>query len=154
MTGKAKQQSRILTIGLTVSLILALYAMQTLPINYAGLLLILLGIILFIAEINVMSYGLLSVGAAIALFLGSIMLIDSDDPAMQISRTILYPTLAFFILVSVGIVYLAARSARMRVVSGIEGLIGKMGVVKAELDPEGSVLVHGEVWNAEVGWQR
>ena len=67
--------------------------MQTLPVNYAGLLLIMFGVVLFIAEVNVMSYGLLSVSGAISIFLGSIMLIDSDDPAMQISKAVLYPTM-------------------------------------------------------------
>jgi len=84
----------------SVSLVLALYAMQTLPINYAGLLLIVLGVILLIAEVNVMSYGLLAMSGAISIFLGSIMLIDSDDPAMQISKMILYPTLGMTFLFS------------------------------------------------------
>ncbi|MDP7552312.1 MAG: nodulation protein NfeD [Nitrospinaceae bacterium] len=132
-----------------ISLILALYAMQTLPINYAGFLLILLGVILFIAEINVMSYGLLLVGGTISLFLGSLMLIDSDDPAMQISRAVLYPTVAVTTLISIGAVYLATRSARLRTTTGSEGLIGATGVVTAELNPGGRVFVHGETWNAE-----
>ncbi len=132
-----------------ISLILALYAMQTLPINYAGFLLILLGVILFIAEINVMSYGLLLVGGTISLFLGSLMLIDSDDPAMQISRAVLYPTVAVTTLISIGTVYLATRSARLRTTTGSEGLIGATGVVTAELNPGGRVFVHGETWNAE-----
>ena len=132
-----------------ISLILALYAMQTLPVNYAGFLLILLGVILFIAEINVMSYGLLLVGGTISIFLGSLMLIDSDDPAMQISRAVLYPTVAVTTLAAIGAVYLATRSARLRTTTGSEGLIGATGVVTAELNPRGRVLVHGETWNAE-----
>ncbi len=132
-----------------ISMILALYAMQTLPINYAGLMLIVLGLILFIVEVNVMSFGLLSAGGVISILLGSLMLIDSDDPAMQISKTVLIPTLGFFIAVSLGILYLATKSQRHRAISGAEGLIGAEGVVKAELNPAGSVLIHGEVWNAE-----
>ncbi len=132
-----------------ISLILALYAMQTLPVNYAGFLLILLGAILFITEINVMSYGLLLVGGTISIFLGSLMLIDSDDPAMQISRAVLYPTVAVTTLTAIGTVYLATRSARLRTTTGSEGLIGATGVVTAELNPGGRVLVHGETWNAE-----
>ena len=97
-----------------ISLILALYAMQTLPINYAGLLLILFGVILFIAEISIMSYGLLSVSGVISLFLGSTMLIDSDDPALQISRAILYPTLGLTVVLSVGIVVLATRTRNLK----------------------------------------
>lgn len=132
-----------------ISMILALYAMQTLPINYAGLMLIVLGLILFIVELNVMSFGLLSAGGVISILLGSLMLIDSDDPAMQISKTVLIPTLGVFIAVSLGILYLAAKSQRHRAISGAEGLIGAEGVVKAELNPAGSVLIHGEIWNAE-----
>jgi len=132
-----------------ISIILALYAMQTLPINYAGLMLIVLGLILFIVELNVMSFGLLSAGGVISIFLGSLMLIDSDDPAMQISKTVLVPTLGVFIAVSLGILYLATKSQKHRAISGMEGLIGAEGVVKAELNPEGSVLIHGEIWNAQ-----
>ena len=132
-----------------ISLILALYAMQTLPINYAGLLLILVGVILFIAEINVMSYGLLSVSGVISIFLGSTMLIDSDDPALQISRAILYPTLALTVALSLGIVALATRTRSLKKLGGIEGMLGETGLVKQVLNPQGLVLVHGELWVAE-----
>jgi len=133
----------------SISLILALYAMQTLPINYAGLLLIILGVVLFIAEVNVMSYGLLSISGAISIFLGSIMLIDSDDPAMQISKMILYPTLGMTFLLSIGSIYLAKKAHQLRTTTGMEGLLGEVGVVKETLNPEGRVLVHGETWNAK-----
>jgi len=133
----------------SVSLILALYAMQTLPINYAGLLLIVLGVILLIAEVNVMSYGLLAMSGAISIFLGSIMLIDSDDPAMQISKMILYPTLGMTFLFSIGSIYLAKKAHQLRTTTGMEGLLGEVGVVKETLNPEGRVLVHGETWNAK-----
>lgn len=132
-----------------ISLILALYAMQTLPINYAGLLLILLGAILFIAEISIMSYGLLSVSGVISIFLGSTMLIDSEDPAMQISRAILYPTLGLTIVLSIGIIVLATRTRNLRKLGGMEGMIGETGLVKESLNLHGSVLVHGELWEAE-----
>ena len=131
-----------------ISLILALYAMQTLPVNYAGLLLIMLGVIFFIAEINVLSYGLLSVSGVIAIFLGSIMLIDSDDPAMQISKSVLYPTLGTTFLFALGTIYLATKSHQVKGSTGIEGLIGETGVVKSKLNPQGLVLVHGETWSA------
>ena len=133
----------------SVSLVLALYAMQTLPINYAGLLLIILGVVLLIAEVNVMSYGLLAMSGAISIFLGSIMLIDSDDPAMQISKMILYPTLGMTFLLSIGSIYLAKKAHQLRTITGMEGLLGEVGVVKETLNPEGRVLVHGEIWNAK-----
>ena len=137
----------------SISLILALYAMQTLPINYAGLLLILFGVILFITEINVMSYGLLSVSGVISIFLGSTMLIDSDDPALQISRAILYPTLALTVILSSGIVMLATRTRSLKKLGGMEGMIGETGLVKEALNPQGRVLVHGELWEAEADTQ-
>ena len=133
----------------SISLVLALFAMQTLPINYAGLLLIILGVVLLIAEVNVMSYGLLAMSGAISMFLGSIMLIDSDDPAMQISKMILYPTLGMTFLFSIGSIYLAKKAHQLRTTTGMEGLLGEIGVVKETLNPEGRVLVHGEVWSAE-----
>ncbi|SVB38979.1 uncharacterized protein METZ01_LOCUS191833, partial [marine metagenome] len=102
----------------SVSLVLALYAMQTLPINYAGLLLIILGVVLLIAEVNVMSYGLLAMSGAISIFLGSIMLIDSDDPAMQISKMILYPTLGMTFLFSIGSIYLAKKAHQLVTTTG------------------------------------
>ena len=133
----------------SISLVLALYAMQTLPINYAGLLLIILGVVLLIAEVNVMSYGLLAMSGAISMFLGSIMLIDSDDPAMQISKMILYPTLGMTFLFSIGSIYLAKKAHQLRTTTGMEGLLGEIGVVKETLNPEGRVLIHGEMWKAE-----
>ncbi|MBT5763257.1 MAG: nodulation protein NfeD, partial [Nitrospina sp.] len=132
-----------------ISLILALYAMQTLPINYAGLLLIIFGVILFIAEISIMSYGLLSVSGVISIFLGSTMLIDSDDPALQISRVILYPTLGLTVVLSVGIIVLATRTRSLKKQGGMEGMVGEIGLVKETLSPHGRVLVHGELWEAE-----
>mgnify|MGYP003963505533 FL=1 len=133
----------------SISLVLALYAMQTLPINYAGLLLIILGVVLLIAEVNVMSYGLLAMSGAISMFLGSIMLIDSDDPAMQISKMILYPTLGMTFLFSIGSIYLAKKAHQLVTTTGMEGLLGEIGVVKETLNPEGRVLIHGEMWKAE-----
>jgi len=133
----------------SVSLILALYAMQNLPINYAGLLLIVLGVVLLIAEVIVMSYGLLAMSGAISIFLGSIMLIDSEDPAMQISKMILYPTLGMTFLFSLGTIYLAKKAHQLVTITGMEGLIGEVGVVKETLNLEGRVLIHGEMWKAE-----
>lgn len=132
-----------------ISMILALYGMQSLPVNYAGLLLMVLGISLFIAELNFATFGLLSLGGAIALFLGSVMLIDSDDPAMQISKTVLIPTLILSILGAVGTVFLALRARSSAPVSGIEGMIGATAEVKTALEPEGIVWLHGENWKAK-----
>jgi membrane-bound serine protease (ClpP class) len=131
-----------------ISMILALYAMQTLPVNYAGLLLILLGGILFIVELNTPTFGLLSAGGVVCFLLGSLMLMDTDDPALQISRSVLYPTLFTTVLIALGTLYLATKSAQIKATSGAEGLIGAKGVAKETLDPEGNVYVHGEIWAA------
>ena len=105
--------------------------------------------ILLIAELNVMSYGLLSIGGAASIYFGSIMLVDSDDPAMQISKIVLYSTLGTAFFISIGSIYLATKSRQLRSLTGIDGLIGEIGVVKLTLNPKGLVLVHGEIWNAE-----
>ena len=132
-----------------VSMVLAFYAMQTLPIDYAGLLLVLLGALFFIAEIGVMSYGLLSIAGVVSIFLGSTMLIDSDDPAMQISQSILYPTLGLTIVFSIGIIVFATQTRNLKMQGGAEGMLGETGIVKENLNPHGRVLVHGELWEAE-----
>ena len=132
-----------------VSMVLALYAMQTLPIDYAGLLLVLIGALFFIAEIGVMSYGLLSIAGVVSIFLGSTMLIDSDDPAMQISQSILYPTLGLTIVFSIGIIVFATQTRNLKKQGGAEGMLGETGIVKENLNPHGRVLVHGELWDAE-----
>jgi len=127
-----------------ISLILAFYSFQTLPVNYAGLLLIALAILFFVAEIKVTSYGILSIGGLIALTLGSIMLFED----VMVSLKLMLPTLVlvggFFVVVA----SLAFRAIRSKPKSGAEGLVGEVGVVKKKLDPEGLVFVHGEYWNA------
>ncbi len=132
-----------------ICLILAFYAFQTLPINYAGLLLILLAIILFIAEIKVTSYGMLAVGGIIAMILGSMMLIKSPAPFMRISLPAIVlttgATAAFFLF----IVAMALQAQRQQTTTGAEGLIGQIGTVRTPLKPEGSVLVGGELWSAQ-----
>jgi membrane-bound serine protease (ClpP class) len=127
-----------------ISLILAFYSFQTLPVNYAGLLLIVLAIILFIAEIKVASYGMLSLGGLICLTLGSVMLFED----VGVSLKLMAPTIAliggFFVVVS----SLAYRAYRAKPKTGVEGLIGQKGLVQQSIDPEGVVFVHGEIWRA------
>jgi membrane-bound serine protease (ClpP class) len=131
-----------------ISLILAFFAFRTLPVNYAGVLLIILGVILFIAEIKIASYGLLTVGGLISLAIGSIMLFDSPAPFLRASFSVVIPTVlataGFFIFV-VGAV-LKAQLAKPT--TGSEGIVGEIGVAKSRLAPEGKIFVHGEWWNA------
>jgi membrane-bound serine protease (ClpP class) len=132
-----------------ISLILALYSFQTLPINYAGLLLIVLGLILFIAEIKVMSYGLLSVGGVISILLGSLMLIDSNVPSyLQLSRSLIFSTVGIASCIVLGIIGLTIKSAKRKVVSGYETMIGEEGEARTDLNCEGEILVQGEIWHA------
>ena len=131
-----------------ISLILAFYSLQALPVNYAGLLLILLSIILFILEIKVTSYGALTLGGIVSLVLGSIMLIESPAPYMKISLYLILPaaagTAAFFLfLVGAGI-----KIQRKKPTTGKEGLIGEMGVAESDIKGEGKVFIHGELWDA------
>ncbi len=132
-----------------ICLILAFFSFQMLPINYAGVALILLGIILFIAEIKITSYGMLSVGGVISLLLGSIMLIDSPADFLRISfikviLPVVLVTAAFFLFALVMVV----RAHRRRPTTGKEGLIGGIGIAKTDLRPEGLVEIRGELWNA------
>jgi membrane-bound serine protease (ClpP class) len=129
-------------------LILAFFAFQTLPVNYAGILLIALAIVLFILEMKITSYGLLSLGGIVALFLGSIMLFEGTAPEMRLSWRVLVPTVGLvsgFFIVIAGLVF---RSQMSKPMTGERGLIGEIGVAKSSLDPEGKVFVHGEIWNA------
>jgi len=130
-----------------ISLILAFYSFQTLPVNYAGLLLIALAIIFFIAEIKIASYGVLSLGGIVSLTLGSIMLFEDVGVSLRLMAPTIVLIGGFFVIVST----LAFRAYHSKPQSGIEGLIGEVGVVKKSLDPEGLVFVHGEYWRAVSG---
>ena len=132
-----------------ICLILAFYAFQTLPINYAGVLLILLAIVLFIMEIAVVSYGLLSVAGIISLTLGSLMLIDSPLPYMRVSLSVIVPTVVLVSAVFILAISFAVKAALSKPLSGEEGLIGEIGVAETPISPEGRVFIHGEIWKAE-----
>ena len=131
-----------------IALVLAFFALQTLPVNYAGILLIVLAIIFFIMEMKITSYGLLSVAGIISLLLGSLMMFKGTGPDFKLSWQVLLPTLilvsGFFVFVA-GLVFRAQMSKPR---TGTKGLVGEIGIVKKALVPEGKVFVHGELWNA------
>jgi membrane-bound serine protease (ClpP class) len=131
-----------------ISLILALFAFQQLPINYAGVLLILLAIVLFIAEIKVVSHGVLTLGGLAAMILGSMMLINSPAPYLQISTSVILltalTTAAFFAFV----VGAGVRALFSKTSTGMDGLIGEIAIVRSSLAPRGQIFLHGELWNA------
>lgn len=131
-----------------ISLILAFYAFQTLTVNYAGLLLILLGAILFLLEIKVTSYGLLSIGGIICLTLGSIMLFNTGTTGLRVSWSVLIPAVLVISGFFMTVAFLAVRAHMAKPRTGYQGLIGEIAVAKESLAPEGKVFVHGELWNA------
>lgn len=132
-----------------IALILALYAFSQLPINYAGVLLILLGIVLFIAEIKVVSHGVLTAGGLTSMVLGSLMLIDAPVPYMRISLWAILGTAGGTALFFLFVVGAGVKALRARTVTGMEGLIGEVGVVRTRLTPRGQVFLRGELWTAE-----
>ena len=131
-----------------IAILLAFFALSTLPINYVGVLLILLAVVLFILEVKVISYGMLSIGGIVAMTLGSLMLIDSSEPYLQISRAVIAATVAvsagFFLLAT----WMVIRTQRRPVTSGQEGMIGETGRAVENIDRKGQVFVHGEYWQA------
>lgn len=131
-----------------ISLILAFYAFQTLSVNYAGVLLIILGAILFLLEIKITSYGLLSIGGVICLTLGSIMLFNTGATGLRISWSVLIPAVAAISGFFIAVAFLAVRAHMARPRTGYQGLIGEIAVTKEPLAPDGKVFVHGELWNA------
>lgn len=133
-----------------ISIILALYALHTLPVNYAGIALIVFAVILFLLEIKVVSHGLLAIGGTIALLLGSAMLIrpSSSLELVELSWSVILLSAgltAFFFLVVIG---LGLRAQQARPASGVEGAIGQFAIAQSRLNPDGTVTFHGELWNA------
>jgi membrane-bound serine protease (ClpP class) len=131
-----------------ISIILAFFAFQTLPINFAGLLLILFGVVLLIAEIKVVSHGVLAVGGVVAMALGSIMLFDAPEWDLRVSLWVIAPTVAvtagmFLFMIAAGI-----RALRARSFVGVPALVGQVGVARETLAPAGQVQVQGELWRA------
>jgi membrane-bound serine protease (ClpP class) len=132
-----------------IALLLALTSFQILPINYAGLLLILLGVALLIGEAFLPSFGVLGIGGAISLALGSLLLFDTESSDLVVDRSIIFTAVATLSALMLLLGYLVFKSQRKKPTLGLEGLIGKVGEVRVKLDPSGKVFVHGEYWNAE-----
>src|SRR4051812_2659841 len=134
-----------------IALILSFYSMQTLPINYAGLALIIFGIILFLLELKIVSHGLLAIGGIVSLLLGSLMLIrpDSSWNFVSLSLSVIITSVAITALFFLFVIGLGIKAQRAKPVTGIEGMIGSIGESIETLDLSGRVQVHGELWNAE-----
>ena len=131
-----------------ISMILFLYSVQTIPVNAAGLLLIIFSVVLFLLEIKIPSYGILTIGGVISLVLGSLMLVDSPLPFLQISWKLILGatiTITLFFIFAVGFVL---KAHRKKPLTGKEGLIGEEGVTIETLNPTGQIEIHGEIWKA------
>jgi membrane-bound serine protease (ClpP class) len=131
-----------------ISLILAFYSLQSLPVNYAGVLLFLLGVVFFILEATVTSYGLLAIGGVVAMLLGSMMLIKTDVEFLQISWSVILPVIALTAAFSLFMVGMGMRAMRRRPATGREEMVGLVGIVQTALTPHGQLAVHGELWEA------
>lgn len=132
-----------------ICLILAFYAFQTLPVNYAGLLLIILAIILFILEVKVVSHGVLTIGGVIAMVIGSLMLFESPGPFVKLSLYLILPAViitALFFTLTIG---LALKAYRRKPVTGKEELLGMEGIARTDITTDGGMVsLHGELWSA------
>lgn len=131
-----------------IALLFGLYALGTLPVNFAGLALIVFAFALLLAEVKVQSSGILTVGGIVSLVLGGLMLFQSDVPGVRVSWPVLLTVTAFTGGFFAFAVQAAIRAQRQHVTTGREGLVGDVGVVRAALAPEGQILVHGELWSA------
>jgi membrane-bound serine protease (ClpP class) len=131
-----------------ISLILAFFAFQSLPINYAGVLLILFGIVLLIAEIKIVSHGVLALGGIVSMALGSLMLFDAPELGFRVSWWAIVPMVGLTSGLFLFVVAAGVRALSHRPLQGPSGLVGTLGIVRERLAPEGHVLVHGELWRA------
>ncbi len=132
-----------------ICLLLALTSFQLLPINYAGLLLILLGIALLVGEAFLPSFGVLGIGGAISLALGSLLLFDTQSSDLVVDRSIIFTAVGTLSALMLLLGYLVFKSQKRKPTMGMKGLLGEIGEVRAKLNPSGKIFVHGEYWSAE-----
>ncbi len=134
-----------------ISLVLAFYSMQTLPINYAGLALIIFGVVLFVLELKVPSHGLLTIGGIVSLLLGSLMLIKTDSGfnVLRVSWGVIATVVILTFLFFTFAIGLGIKAQKRKPTTGSEGLVNETGEAITDLNPNGSVKVHGEIWKAE-----
>jgi len=131
-----------------IALVLALFAFHLLPINYAGVVLILLALIMFALEVKVTSHGVLAAGGIVAMVIGAMILIDSPWPAARIHLLTALSVTGPLAVISVILLRLAVAAQRRKAVTGDVGMIGSVGVAQTDLEPDGKIFVHGEIWEA------
>jgi membrane-bound serine protease (ClpP class) len=134
-----------------ICLIVAFFALQTLPVNFAGILLIVLAVIFFIAEVKVISHGLLTVAGIVALTLGSLMLFKTGEGQMGVSLQVLITTVLVISLFFILVISLAVKAHRRKPQTGSQGIMKELGRVQLPIAPgqTGKIQVHGEYWNAQ-----
>jgi membrane-bound serine protease (ClpP class) len=135
------------TVG-AIALLLALYSFQLLPINYAGMGLILLGVALMVGEAFQPSFGILGIGGVVAFIIGSIILMDTDAPGFGIDISVIITFALISALIFIFVIGMAIRARRRPVVSGLEELVGSEAVVINDFDRTGRVAIHSETWRA------
>ena len=133
-----------------ICIILALYTMHTLPVNYAGLALIVFGVVLFLLELKIVSHGLLGIGGVVSLLLGSMMLIRTDETwhVASLSWTVIITAVTISSLFFLFIIGMGLKAQRAKPAIGLEAMIGEIGQSLSELNPGGTVRMHGEIWKA------
>ena len=131
-----------------ISILLALYALNTIDVNWLGVLLIILGILFFVLELITPTFGALAVSGVIALLFGSIILIDPSSPYGDIPLRIIIPVVIFSAVFFLSVAFLGLKAQMRKSITGKEGMIGKTGVAETEINPEGKVFVEGEIWDA------
>jgi membrane-bound serine protease (ClpP class) len=131
-----------------IAMLLALYSLSVLPLSWAGVALITLSLLLFLLEVKVTSFGLLTVGGVICFVLGSLMLFDGPIPDMRVSLGVVLPTAVVIAAATIFLVSRVVQAHRRQVMTGKAGLVGEIGTTLDDLDPKGKVLVHGEYWDA------
>ena len=131
-----------------ICLILGFFAMSVLPVDYAGVALLVLALVLYIAEVKVVSHGVLGIGGTISLVLGALMLFKSPEPALRVSLEVIVSLAVFSLAVVAFLMTMALRVRRAPVRTGLEGLVHEIGTARSAIDPRGKVFVHGELWDA------
>jgi membrane-bound serine protease (ClpP class) len=133
-----------------ISLVLAFYALNTLPVNYAGLVLIIFGIVLLLLEIKIVSHGMLAIGGIVSLLIGSLMLIrtDSNLDVVKISRVLIFSSVAVTTCFFIFVIGMGLKAQRRKPVMGVESMLGETAETIGPLNPSGKVKMQGEIWNA------
>lgn len=131
-----------------IAIVLALFAFHLLPINYLGVILILLALALFALEVKVTSHGVLAAGGAVAMIIGAMILVNSPWPSARISFSTAFGVTLPLAVITVILLRVALQAQRRKAVTGKEGMIGSIGVAETDLAPQGKILIHGEIWVA------